>query len=66
MACSECTRLGRACVTSSVDRLDKVVDNLSNKILKDKQGVDKAVNKLLELSAQIKALRQRIARNKVV
>jgi regulator of replication initiation timing len=66
MSCSECTRLGRPCVTSSIDRLDKVVDDLSAKIKTDEGGVEEALNKIVALSSEIESLRQRIARNKVV
>jgi len=66
MSCSECTRLGRPCVTSSIDRLDKVVDDLSAKIKNDESGVEEALNKIVSLSSEIESLRQRIARNKVV
>jgi regulator of replication initiation timing len=66
MSCSECTRLGRPCVTSSIDRLDKVVDDLSTKIKNDESGVEEALNKIVALSSEIESLRQRIARNKVV
>lgn len=66
MSCAECTRLGRPCVTSSIDRLDKVVDDLSAKIKTDEAGVEEALNKIVTLSSQIESLRQRIARNKVV
>lgn len=66
MSCAECTRLGRPCVTSSIDRLDKVVDDLSAKIKNDESGVEEALNKIVALSSDIESLRQRIARNKVV
>ncbi|KAK3621424.1 hypothetical protein LTR56_022818 [Elasticomyces elasticus] len=66
MSCAECTRRGRPCVTSSIDRLDKVVDDLSEKIAKDEGGVEEAVANILALSSKIESLRQRIARNKVV
>ncbi|KAM0724100.1 hypothetical protein Q7P37_000280 [Cladosporium fusiforme] len=66
MSCAECTCLGRPCVTSSIDRLDKVVDDLSAKIKTDEAGVEEAMNKIVAFSSQIESFRQRIARNKVV
>ena len=53
-------------MTSSIDRLDKVVDDLSAKIKNDESGVEEALNKIVSLSSEIESLRQRIARNKVV
>ena len=61
MSCSECTRIGRPCVTSSIDRLDKVVDDLSAKVKNDKSGVEEALNKIVSLSSEIESLWQRIA-----
>jgi regulator of replication initiation timing len=53
-------------VTSSIDRLDKVLDDLSAKIENDETGVEEALNKIVSLSLEIESLRQRIARNKVI
>jgi SMC interacting uncharacterized protein involved in chromosome segregation len=53
-------------MTSSIDRLDKVLDDLSSKIENDECGVDEAFNKIVALSSEIGSLRQRITRNKVV
>jgi regulator of replication initiation timing len=53
-------------VTSSIDRLNKVVDDLSTKIKNDESGVEEVINKIVSLSLEIESLRQRIARNKVV
>lgn len=59
MSCAECTRLGRPCVTSSIDCLDKVIDDLSSKISADEAKVQ-------ELLDQVESVRRRIARNKVI
>lgn len=66
MSCAECTRRGRPCVTSSVDRLDRVVEELSSKIKQDESGIEEAMNRVLALASEIEKLRQRIARNKVI
>ena len=44
MAYSECSRLGRPCVTSSIARLDKVVNDLLLKIERDKEEVQKLLD----------------------
>ena len=59
MSCSECSRLGRPCVTSSIARLDKVVDDLSSKIQQDEEEVQKLLD-------QVEEVRRRITRNKRV
>jgi prefoldin subunit 5 len=59
MACSECSRLGRPCVTSSIARLDKVVDDLSSRIEQDEEEVQKLLD-------YVEEVRRRIARNKRV
>lgn len=59
MSCAECTRLGRPCVTTSISRLDRAVDQLSDDIARDEQEVQSLLDK-------IEKIRQRVARNKVV
>ncbi len=56
MSCSECTRKGRPCVTTSLEKLDRVSDDLSSKIEVDKAEVERLLNRLEEI-------RQRIRRN---
>lgn len=59
MGCANCERLGRPCVTSSIDRLDKTIDDLADKVQKDKQELSLALDKIQEIRA-------RIARNEKV
>ena len=66
MSCANCTRLGRPCVTSSVDRLDKVADDLASKIAKDEAIVSEKMEEMLRVMEQLQDARNRIARNKVV
>jgi hypothetical protein len=43
-------------VTSSIDYLDKVVDNLSIKIKNNKLGIKEVLNKIVSLSLEIESL----------
>jgi peptidoglycan hydrolase CwlO-like protein len=56
MSYSECTRLERPYITSSINRLDKVVDDLSTKIKNNKSGVEEVLNKIVSLSLEIESL----------
>lgn len=66
MSCETCTRLGRACVTSSLDKLDRVVEELSSKISVDEQKLELKLSEVELLLSQVAEIRRRIARNKVV
>ena len=57
MSCAKCTRCSRLYVISLVDRLDRVVEDLSLKIKQDKLGIKEVVNKVIALLAEIKKLR---------
>ncbi|KAL8964558.1 MAG: hypothetical protein Q9183_004372 [Haloplaca sp. 2 TL-2023] len=66
MSCANCTRMGKPCVTSSVDRLDKVAEDLANKISVDEKDASKMTDELLSLLEKIQRVKARIARNKAV
>jgi hypothetical protein len=66
MACAECTRRGRPCVTSSIARLDKVADDLAAKIAADEKSVSDTMDRIGELLSKVQEARARVARNKVV
>lgn len=66
MACAECTRQGRPCVTSSLDRLDRVADELAHKITADEKAVDTMMDEIGVLLRRVDEIRRRISRNKVV
>ena len=56
MTCSECTRMGRPCVTSSVNRLDAAVDKLSEKIRSDEERLAASMDEMGELLSLIFAV----------
>jgi hypothetical protein len=56
MSYLEYTYLRRSYITSLIDYLDKVVDNLSIKIKNNKLEVEEALNKIVSLSLKIKSL----------
>jgi len=53
-------------VTSSITRLDKVVDKLSSKIASDEQELAKSLDSMGILLEKIQDLRRRIATNKTI
>ena len=66
MACTECTRQGKPCVTSSLDRLDKVSDDLASKIANDERAVEGMMDEIGILLRCVDKARRRISRNKAV
>ena len=61
MSCAECTRRGRPCVTSSLDRLDAVADNLAAKIQTDEKEAEILMGEVESLLSRVAAIRKRIA-----
>ena len=61
MSCAECTRLGRPCVTSSIDRLDQVTDDLSSKIEADETKVAGLLDQMARMLRQVEEIRSRIS-----
>ena len=53
MSYATCTRQGKPYITSSVARLDKVAEDLANKIATDEADASKITDKLLSLLGRI-------------
>lgn len=66
MSCELCTRQGKPCVTSSLERLDKVADDLAARIEADEKDASKMTDELLSLLEKIQRVKARISRNKAV
>ena len=66
MSCAACTRLGKPCVTSSLAKLDRVVEELTEKIESDEQEIETLKSSAEDIFRKIEALRQRIRRNREV
>ena len=56
MSYLEYIRLERSYITSLINRLDKIVDNLSIKIKNNKLEVEEILNKIVFLSLEIESL----------
>ena len=66
MAYAECIRQGKPYVTSSLDCLNKVSDNLASKIANNERAVEGMIDKIGILLCCIDEAQQRISWNKVV
>ena len=56
--------MGRPCVTSSIDRLDAVADDLASKIQSDEKEAESLMSDVESLLRRVAEVRKRIASNR--
>ena len=64
MSCDKCTRMGRPCVTSSIDRLDAITEDLALKIQLDKKEAESLIGDVESLLRRVAEVRKRLASNR--
>ena len=64
MSCDKCTRMGRPCVTSSIDRLDAVAEDLALKIQSDEKEAESLMGDVESLLWRVAEVRKRLASNR--
>ena len=64
MSCDKCTRIGRPCVTSSIDRLDAIAEDLALKIQLDKKEAESLMGDVESLLRRVAEVRKRLASNR--
>ena len=64
MSCDKCTRIGRPYVTSSINRLDAVADDLALKIQFNKKEAESLMSDVKSLLQRVVEVRKRIASNR--
>ena len=64
MSCDKYTRMGRPYITSSIDRLDAIAEDLALKIQLDEEEAESLIGDVESLLRRVAEVRKRLASNR--